>query len=244
MNFFEPPRRDAKSGQEHAPNHRACSVLGWTTVLLAACTVLTGCMTPTTQRGMFAADYQPGNVFARSSILPAGLKRVAVMPLACEAQRSDLADGCEVLGPILDAELIKTEKFEVVSANPENLRNLTGRSNWTGTEALPADFFESLREAYGCDAVLFCQLTVFRAYEPLAVGWRMKLVDARTRLIIWASDEVFDAARPSVLGGASRFPWLEHKTLAEKSDDWSLRNSPRRFGQFSAVRVLATLPSR
>jgi len=52
-------------------------------------------------------------------------------------------------------------------------------------EILPPDFLDSLQRVYGCDAVLFCELSTFRAYAPLAVGWRMKLVDVRTRQILW-----------------------------------------------------------
>ena len=122
------------------------------------------------------------------------------------------------------------------------LRSRTGQSGWTGAEVLPADFFESLRRAYGCDAVLFCQLTVFRAYAPLAVGWRMKMVDTRTRQILWAADEVFDAGQPSVLNGARHYQLAEHR--ASEPDDWGIRNSPRQFGQYAAAQLAARLPDR
>jgi hypothetical protein len=128
-----------------------------------------------------------------------------VLPLARDESHVDLSSGCETLDPILQSELVKTKKFEVVAASPEMLRTLTGRLAWTGAEILPSDFFGSLQRAYGCDAVLFCQLTTFRAYAPLAVGWRMKLVDARTQKIIWAADEIFDAGEPAVAKDAEQF---------------------------------------
>jgi hypothetical protein len=178
-------------------------------------------------------------------LFPPALKlsaRGAVLPLACETRRADLPEGCEALNPVLLAELAKTKKFEVVSVNSEMLRSRTGRSGWTGAEVLPADFFESLRRSYGCDAVLFCQLTVFHAYAPLAVGWRMKMVDTRTRQILWAADEVFDAGQPSVLSGARHYQLAEHR--ASEPDDWGIRNSPRQFGQYAAAQLAARLPGR
>src|ERR1035441_7903692 len=44
-----------------------------------------------------------------------------------------------------------------------------------------------------------------RRNTPLAVGWRLKLVDARSGQIIWSVDELFDAARPGVFRAAQRF---------------------------------------
>jgi len=107
---------------------------------------------------------------------------------------------------------------------------------------LPGEFFESLQRTYGCDAVLFCQLTVFQAYAPLAVGWRFKMVDVRTRQILWVADEVFDAGQRSVLNGARRYDLSNFKS--RESDGWGIRNSPRQFGQYAAARLLATLPDR
>jgi len=193
---------------------------------------------------VFLSYDQTDNAFELSPYLPADLRRVAVLPLAWEGSQIDLSQGCETLGPVLLAELIKTKKFEAVSVSPEDLRSQTGRLNWTGAEILPADFLDSLQRVYGCHAVLFCQLTVFRAYTPLAVGWRMKLVDVRTGQILWAVDKIFDAEQPKVLKQARRYhfggPWFAH----DSSNDQQVENSPRQFGQYTITQVLSTLPNR
>jgi len=166
-----------------------------------------------------------------------------MLPLACEEPGSALSESCEVLRPGLLEELIRTEKFEVVPVNSEILRRHTGRADWTGAETLPADFFSLLQREYGCDAVLFSELTTFRAYAPLTVGWRMKMVDVHTRQIIWAADEVFDAKAAAGVG-----VWLiqhgRQLITPEFSDEWVVLNSPTRFGRYSAARLLATLPGR
>ncbi len=191
-----------------------------------------------------AAHSEPENVFARTPVLPPGLQRVAVLPLASAGPEADLPDGCEALQPVLVDELVRTEKFEVVSIRPENLRANSGRATWTGAEQLPKGFFDSLRREYGCDAVLFCELTVYHAYAPLRVGWRLKLVEVRTRTIIWAADEVFDAGQPAVARKAWSF--LAHRNQAAAKDEirWRLASSPRQFGRYTAAELLRRLPVR
>ena len=168
---------------------------------------------------------------------------MAVLPLGADSTREDLIDGRDALEPILDAELLKTKRFEVVQPAPEALHACTGRATWTGEEALPPQFLLSLQENYGCDAVLFCRLTVFRAYTPMAVGWRMKLVEAGSGRILWAGDEVFDWGDPTVRAGARRYE-KSQQCAKYRSAEWTIGNSPRRFGQYSLAQLFATLPER
>jgi hypothetical protein len=203
------------------------------------------------------------NVFVSSPTLPADLRRVLVLPLDSVAASSDLSSGCQTLDPVLRAALVKTGKFEVVAADPETLRTCTGKLGWTGEEVLPLKFFSSLRNVYGCDAVLFCELTTFRPNAPLAIGWRLKLTDAKTGSILWAADEIFDAnnlgtaksaeqferaQQPHhgvIFGAYSFFAWcINTPTRSALDDQWNILHSPRYFGDFSAEKLLKTLPAR
>lgn len=209
-----------------------------------------------------AGDKPPDNVFTVSAILPASLKRVVILPLAHEESQNDLASGCEMLYPVLQSELIKTRKFEVVVASSKTVLGLTGRSSWTGGEVLPVDFLSSLQRVYGCDAVLFCELSAFHAYPPLTIGWRMKLVDVTTQKIIWAADVVYDASDPVVNKSAKDFEkqqegtekpvslfrrvvtWLDRRSEPVTDQPWQILNSPRYFGQFTVSKILQTMPER
>jgi hypothetical protein len=193
---------------------------------------------------MQAADAPPKNVFTWPPVLPPDLRRVALLPMAAEGPDANLPDGCEALQPVLFDELVRTEKFEVVSVRPENLRASSGRAAWTGAEQLPKEFLDSLRREYGCDAVLFCELTVYHPYAPLAIGWRLKLADARTHEIIWAADEVFDASKTGVSKQAWQF--LLNRAPSEKKQEirWRSENSPRQFGSYAAAEILRGLPAR
>jgi hypothetical protein len=203
------------------------------------------------------------NVFVSSSNLPPDLKRVLVLPLVCGQSAGDVSGGCQILGPVLCAALVKTGKFEVVAADPETVRSCTGQLGWTGEETLPADFFDSLKRVYGCDAVLFCELTAFRSDAPLAIGWRLKLTDTKAGNILWAADDIFDAGNKSVAKEAEQFEkaqqphhnvfynaysfamWcVDTPTRSALDDQWDILHSPRYFGEYSAEKLVKTLPTR
>lgn len=209
------------------------------------------------------ASGQPANVYVSSPVLPEGLKRVVVLPLAYEGSSQDLANGCEMLAPILQAQLVKAARFETVNAAPDTLRGCTGKMSWTGEEVLPTDFFSSLKNVYAGDGVLFSQVTVYRASPPLAIGWRFKLVDASNGNILWAADEIVDAANLDVAKDAQQYEksqqphhnfafnvytfaaWCIHVPVRSALDDqWNILNSPRYFGEYSAEKLLKTVPQR
>jgi hypothetical protein len=192
---------------------------------------------------VLAAAYRPENVFVWGSSLPVNIRRVALLPVACEEDSAEMSAGRDALEPIVRDELNKAHRFEIVSINPAALRSRTGKAVWSSEETLPHDLLTWLSETRGCDGVLFCQLTVFRGYAPLAVGWRMRLVDTRTRATVWAGDEVFDAGHPGVQAGARHFQLTHRLASGPAPEEWVMENSPRQFGQYAAARMLQTLPS-
>lgn len=212
--------------------------------------------------GLLGGTLPSDNFFTAPEGLPVTLKRVLMLPLAHEDSPSELSAGCEVLAPVLEAELIKTKKFEVVAASPKDIQALSGQPTWTAAEILPPDFFGSLQRVYGCDGVLFCQLSTFHAYPPLVIGWRLKLVDLATQKIIWAADVVYDAGDPVVSKSAEAYQkqqqgaskpstffhrvvtWLNREPEPATDDQWTILNSPRYFAEFTASTLLQTLPKR
>ena len=240
-------KRQTETGKMKAAAHRFAATkslcMVWAAVCLL-CALVTGCRLPTAAAVNLHAPYRPDNVFLAAPSLPGDVKRVAVLPVVCDARRTDLAAGRGDLQPVLLAELIKAKRFEVVQVPTKALWRLTGRADWAGDEILPPGLLGSLEKKYGCDAVLFCQLTEFRAYPPLAIGWRLKLVDVRGKKVIWAGDEQFDAGRPAVMAAALRYQEHEQRQLGDDTTDWLTVNSPRWFGQYSLASLFNTLPAR
>lgn len=186
-------------------------------------------------------SYQPGNVFLVRSNLPPTFRRVAVLPLITGRNRSAEA---EMLEPVLLAELAKAKRFELVTVRPEDLRAWTGRETWSVQEELPEDLLATIAERAGCDGVLFPDLSQFRAYPPMLMGWRLALVDAKSANVLWSVDEVFDAGDSAVVNGARRYSNQHLRNQPALEDSRSILLSPTRFGSYTAQTVLATLPGR
>lgn len=191
-----------------------------------------------------AGAHQP-NAYRLDDRLPPQCRRVAVLPLACNASEPDAEEGARTLEPVLHTELAKCALFELVFISPEELRHWTGKTAWAAEEKLPVDLLGRVRAASGCDAVLFARLAHYRPYGPLQVGFNLKLVDAADpRVIYWAADQVYDAGQPAVARQAKGF--YHHQAYAGRPlrDNRTILMSPRWFGQFALSSILATLPSR
>jgi hypothetical protein len=216
----------------------------WRAVWLATAIAVTGFQTGHAQLDIFRRGYHPNNVFAYPPKLPLDFRRLALLPVAAGSTDGALPDGCAALGPVLLDQLIKTKRFEIVPVDSDTLRRGTGQGSWTGRETLPTDFLSFLRRQYDCDGVLFAELTCYHAYAPLAVGWRFKLVDARSGQIIWAADEIFDASEPTVRRAAQNFENQHFHLPFVHEDNWQALNSPRQFGRYVITTLLGSLPSR
>ena len=131
------------------------------TFLAALLVFVPGCAL--TQQGsrVLTPSYRPRNVFVWNSALPANLRRIAFLPMGCEQTMPEMVDARDVLEPIVSTELAKLHRFEIVPISSEALEAKTGQAAWSCEEALPGDLFAWLNDFRGCDAVLFCRLTVF-----------------------------------------------------------------------------------
>ena len=69
---------------------------------LAACAFVTGCHTIATPSDIVRGKgYQPQNVYVESAALPKNLRRVVVLPLACDENDAVMTDGRAALEPVL-----------------------------------------------------------------------------------------------------------------------------------------------
>ncbi|MCL5097773.1 MAG: hypothetical protein M1608_09675 [Candidatus Omnitrophica bacterium] len=214
------------------------------TSFMAALVLLAGCSTGVMPRTALVSPFRPANVYCREACLPSNLRRVAVLPLTGNTVHYAIAGGIETLEPILNEELRKQNAFELVFVSREQLQILTGLTAVDTDRPLPAGFFKKLARAEGCDGVIIPQLTVYRPYPPLAVGWNIKLVECQASTIWWSVDEVFDAGSLPVAAAAESYSRAELNLPDPLLADSSVLSSPRRFGQYSAYAVVATLPVR
>lgn len=190
-------------------------------------------------------SYEPTNIYRSNEPLPVHLKQVAVLPLATTTGDSNTEFGKERLEPLLFKELNKTGRFELLRVSPQQLKEWTGGTAWTGDEKLPANFLKMLRQKTGCDGVVFSHLTYYKPFEPQAIGWRLKLVNAHNSPeIIWAADELFDAGTEPVMNAARRYYKDNLMTGDPLSHSKTILTSPSQFAQYTLQALLTTLPAR
>lgn len=212
-------------------------------LFLAVVLGVAGCQTAPMNKVVLGPDYKPSNVYRRDERLPLTFRRIAVLPLTWDESHAEASAGAMALEGGLRTELLKTAKFELLWISPDALGRWTGKKDWKADEELPSDLFRKLREEVGCDGVLFCRLSRFRPYPPLAVGWNLRLIDAADAQPVWAVDELFDSGEPAVSNSARRYE-QQHQKGGPSTDAPLILTSPSRFGQYAASAVLGTLPAR
>jgi hypothetical protein len=188
-----------------------------------------------------AAVYVPRNV-AGDPVLPAGLRRVLVLPVHGGVHAP--AETAEMLDAVLLAALQGRQRFEVVALARGESRALFDRADFASTAALPAGFVAGLAARHAADALLFVDVTAYGAYPPQVLGLRLKLVAADGTRLVWACDEVVSAADPAVRRGAREW----HRGREQDGRPFDLApaalQSPRWFAGYVAEAVFATLPRR
>ncbi len=203
-----------------------------------------------------AAGSAPTNVYRASARLPQTIRRIAVLPVTVSDAGLTAEIGRDDLEPVLYTELQKVNLAEIVVISRRQLEDLTGKREWSASEELPSGMLATLRAATACDAVMFCRLIHYNPYGPVAIGWDLQLVDSTRTKTLWAVDEVFDAANAATACAARDYD-AEHfgavdpppafnpfHLFSSSENPSSILESPRRFAQYTASAVFATLPAR
>lgn len=166
-------------------------------------------------------------------------KRVALLPLCHESATGNFPselDNC------FNAELTKTTMFEVVVITRDEMKSIFGRPEYSSTEVLPGNLLAEIASRFGVDAVMFTEITHYSPYQPIAIGVRAKLVDARSGDIRWAFDHLFDSGRPVVSDDARHF--YLHQTqnnLPIHDEGDAVLQSPMRFARYAAWETYRSL---
>ena len=201
---------------------------------------LAGCQTPAfddpARTGPF---FQPVN-HAGDPMLEPTLRRVVLLPVYGGA----LADGETAAGldTIFATELQKQNRFEVVVLTRAESRRRFGADEFSSAAALPFGFLAKLKREFAADAVLWVDLTAYRAYRPLTLGVRAKLATIESTRLVWTFDTVFSDDDPAVANAARRHFVDQTHTAVPADLTRSALQSPRRFAAYVAAATFATLP--
>lgn len=204
------------------------------TLVLAA-----GCSTPgPTDPARAGPFYKPANFRGEASL--GGVRRVLVLPVF----GGNLAppETVAAFDPVFIAALQRQNRFEIVPLSREECQRRYRVTEFSSVAALPHDFLTTLKRQHAVDAVLFVDVTVFRAYRPLSLGLRAKLATIDAPRLIWTFDDVFSAANPAVANSARH-----HALTGDRGDvpaDLSpaILQTPARFADYAATEMFMTLP--
>jgi hypothetical protein len=218
---------------------RPLSLLG--ALLLAL--VLGGCESKPSPMEMLQRGpvYTPRNTVGVSHI-PRSIQRVVLLPIHSEGDVSQ--ETLRDLDPIFGAALEHQVRFEVVFLSREECQRTFGAPDFSSTDALPHDFLAILGDKLSADAVLFVDLTAYRAYRPLSLGIRSKLASVKERSLVWAFDELISASDPTVVNSVRRFYLRSDRGPVPFDLTTAALESPNRFAAFAADAVFKTLPPR
>ena len=206
-------------------------------VLAIGCETLEDALSPAVT-GPF---HTPSNFHLAKQKLPDTIRRVAVLPITHAPGNAAAKAGLETSEAVLLDELPKAARFEIVRITREKLESLTGKSQLRADEKLPPDLLEKLREESGCQAVLFSELTVYRAYPPLAVGWKLALFNLEDGQALWTIDELFDAGTPAVANSARRHLIQHQVTASPILRETPILNSPASFTRYTVAAMSETV---
>jgi len=170
------------------------------------------------------------NVY-QDRILPGEITRVALLPMYLgEYDHMDLS----LVEENFRLELSKLNLFEVISVEPKIMKELFARERFSSVEVLPTQLIEKLRARYAIDGLLLVDLSYFRAYQPVGLGVRVKLLDGDSGKLVWAIDEVFDSSNPAVSNAARKFYKTESIIPYPLHSPQSALHSPNRFSKYVA----------
>lgn len=148
--------------------------------------------------------------------------------------------------PEIDAafysELSKTKLFEVVQVSRSELKTVLGVEQVATVEELSLILMENVLKRWGADAVLFTDITHYFPYQPIAIGVRARLVDARSGATRWGFDHLFDSGSPEVAQAARAF-YLNNTqpNLTVVNKGRLVLQSPSKFAAYSAWETYRSL---
>ena len=173
---------------------------------------------------------------------------VAVMPLVPGRGDEWSLQGVEHMQPVLTEELTRCNQFEAITITPHRLRALTGIKQVRPLAKLPNKFQEIIQHLDKekgtrkvVDAILFCELSSYRPYPPLAMGWKLHLFDLETQQLVWAFDEVFDAGDPRLVNSLRRHIRDYRLTTLDNFREIMIIDSPRSLARYSLSTALETM---
>jgi hypothetical protein len=222
-----------------SPSRLACRLLLAAGLLLGA-----GCKSfreDAKDRALDRKYFVPTN-YTGEAQLPGIVRRVLLLPV-CGGSVTP-PETTETIEEVFATELQQQLRFEVVRLSRTECMRRFGAPEFSSAAALPHDFLAELGRDYGADAVLFVDLTAYRAYRPLALGVRAKLATVEQTRLLWSFDQIFSADDPAVSNSVRRYYGTSDTSGIPYDPGYGALQSPGKFAAYVAAATFKTLPAR
>lgn len=194
------------------------------------------------QRWRTPPAYQPKNILA-AKVWPAGVKRVAVLPVATLLSEVP-ADYFAAHDPVWLSALQASQRAEFVAVSRAELLRWTGRMSFSTTHPLPPDLLARIAERTGAEAVAFLEVTHFSPYGAPTLGLRGRILELAPNRPIWAFDETIHAAEAGTTQLFRDGLGRQDALLSPPSELAGIRISPTKIVGYIARVIVKTLPPR
>ena len=187
-----------------------------------------------------AEPFVPKNLYPIER-LPTHFNRVVVLPCYYADPDSPILD---YVDEVFHQELSQERIFETLRLSPQQMEEQFGVKRLASNLPLPENFLRRLEDLTSANGVLFVDVDSYRAYRPLSLGVRSKLVDLKTGEFMWAIDETFDSGHAEVIAGANLFQGNSQVRALSAKTSGSVLHSPRIFAKYVASACFSTMPMR
>jgi hypothetical protein len=203
---------------------------------------VSGCASPRIERAFDdrpvpGQGYRIKNFFAVDQ-LPADLRRVAVLPVFVGEDHVFDRDRFDEL---VESQLRRAGRFEIIVVDQSVLRNKTGRSQIAVSEQIPVSLVRHL-QTKGVDGVFQLSITEFSPYRPFALGVHARLFPLGEPKAIWAVDELFSSSDQKVVNSARHYALSSQNKRPPYGDSYAALRGPFLFSKFVMRTIVQTIP--
>ncbi|MGR3301204.1 MAG: CsgG/HfaB family protein [Candidatus Scalindua sp.] len=185
----------------------------------------------------FTKEFDSVNYHKSEEYDNASLQRVLLLPFTIESNRD------KVVKDVTEAfsiELQKSAKFDIIEA--QEFQDILSQQKDIWTRGLiRAETIVEAKKRYKVDAIIFGTITQYQPYEPPILGIKIGMFSTKSGNIMWSADAIFDSSQASVIKLLKSY----HKKQYQRKQslyEWNLiMLSMKRYAQFAAFHIIATL---
>ncbi|MBN1521962.1 MAG: hypothetical protein JW928_05450 [Candidatus Aureabacteria bacterium] len=188
--------------------------------------------------------YEVDNFYVDPDLGEGRVRRVLFVPPRNLSDHTGTEDFLQDASSIMLMQIRKAKIFDIVPyetvLSPDE-RAVIDALDIEGKGSYDADSLLKIAQNVNVQGILLCSITQYNPNQPLVFGMKLSLIQIRSGRIVWAVDEVFDAARDDVKNLARFHYYNSYDTSNNPSLRWELLlSSMNEFMKFTIAEIVKT----